>query len=85
MSNINFRLDFPGHATGGQETRIGSLITNATLLQVTTPGFIDNYVKQNNISLFDSDFLNVKSFNSLNLCAVTFLAGGVIQLIAKTL
>jgi hypothetical protein len=76
-----FKINFPGF--NGVGTRLGFLVTGATLAEATAAGFLNPYMQSENFSIQSSDFIFVVASNGSNIYQPVIAAGtGIVTLTA---
>jgi len=80
MSILSLKMDFPGYS--GVTPRVGKLFSNDPIATVTSAGYINNYVRGNNIPIFKTDAMTVAASDNTVNCKVV-LTGTSIQLVIQ--
>lgn len=80
MSVLEFQINFPGQAI---TPRLGHLLSDDTLAEVTAAGYLDSYVRSQGFSLLPTDFVLVMASDNAALCRVT-VSGGSFDLVSLT-
>lgn len=75
MSVYSFTINFPGQ-NNGVTPRIGHLFApDNTLAEVTTAGYLDRYIKEQNFSVLHTDIIAVRASNGAQFYKPIFTAG----------
>lgn len=69
MAIKTFQINFPGQQIN---PRIGHLLTDDTLSEVTTAGYLNPYMKSQGFSVLPTDFIFVAASNGMQIYKPVF-------------